>query len=148
MQAVIFHRLIYITALQTEFIMFMKKELPVFIVINLIFVSCTKEAIHEPDTIKPEIKVVYPTDHPAIPTGFPLCMQVMITDNVSLSKVWLQVNDGAGLKKEYEIPGRIMSITEKYAAPTGTNGQLTATFFALDEGSNLSSVEIKFTVNN
>ena len=126
----------------------MKKDLSIFGIIILFFVSCTKQAINIPDIVQPEIKVVYPSDNPVIPAGFPLCMQVMITDNISLSKVWMQVNEGTGFKKEYEIPGRMMSVTEKYTAAPGTSGQLVAKFFALDEGGNLSSAEIKFTVNN
>lgn len=126
----------------------MKKRLSIFGIIILFFVSCTKDAKYEPDIVKPEIKVAYPTDNPIIPAGFPLCVQVNISDNVSLSKVWLQINDGAGFKKDYDIPGRMMSITEKYTAPAGTSGQLVAKFFAMDEGGNMSSQEIKFIVNN
>ena len=126
----------------------MKKDLLIFCFIISFFVSCTKETIHSSDIVKPEIKVVYPSDKPIIPAGLPLCMQVIITDNISLSKVWLQVNDGTGFKKEYEIPGRMMSVTEKYTVTPGTSGQLVARFFALDEGGNLSSEEIIFTVNN
>ena len=126
----------------------MKKQLSIFFIIILIFVSCTKDTIYEPDTIKPEIKIIYPSDNPIIPAGFPLCMQVMISDNISLSKVWLQVNDGFGFKKEYEVPGRMMSVTEKYAATPGASGQLVAKFFAMDEAGNSTSGEIKFIVNN
>lgn len=120
-----------------------------FAIVSLSFiVSCSKKGVYKPDTIKPEISVVYPSDNPILPPGFPLCMQVMISDNVSLSKVWLEVNDGTGFKKEYEVRGRIMSVTEKYTAETGTKGQLVARFFAQDEGGNSNSVEIKFAVNN
>lgn len=126
----------------------MKKHLSIFVFAVSLFFSCTRQAIHEPDKVKPQIKVIYPSDNPVIPAGFPLCIQVMITDNISLSKVWLQINDGAGFKKEYEIPGRMMSVTEKYTATPGTSGQLVAKFFALDEGGNSTSEEIRFTVNN
>ena len=126
----------------------MKKQLSIFSIIILIFVSCTKDAVYEPDTIKPEIKIVYPSDNPIIPAGFPLCMQVMISDNINLSRVWLEVNDGFGFKKEYEVPGRRMSVTEKYAATPAASGQLVAKFFAMDEAGNLSSEEIRFRVNN
>jgi hypothetical protein len=72
----------------------------------------------------------------------------MIKDNVSLSKVWLEVNDRAGFRKEYEIPGRMMAATEKYTAADGTRGQLLAKFFAIDESGNLNSAEITFSVSN
>ena len=127
---------------------FIRKHLSIFVIVISFFASCTRNAVYEPDTIKPQIKVIYPSDNPSIAPGLPLCMQVMISDNISLSRVWLQINDGMGFKKEYEIPGRIMSVTEKYIALPTTNGQLVAKFFALDEGGNSISEEIKFIVNN
>ena len=127
---------------------FTRKHLSIFVIAISFFVSCTRNAVYEPDTIKPQIKVIYPSDNTNIAPGFPLCMQVMISDNISLSKVWSQINDGTGFKKEYEIPGRMMSVTEKYTALPGTTGQLVAKFFALDEGGNSISEEIKFMVNN
>lgn len=127
---------------------FIRKPLSIFVLVISFFASCTRNAVYEPDTIKPQIKVIYPSDNPIIPAGFPLCMQVMISDNISLSKVWLQINDGAGFKKEYEIPGRMMSVTEKYTAPPETSGQLVAKFFAIDKGGNSNIEEIRFAVNN
>ena len=118
------------------------------IVIILLFISCSREAEYKTDTEKPEIEVVYPTDNPVIHSGDPLCIKVLISDNKSLMNVWLQVNDGHGFKKDYPISGRSMDIIEKYIAPPGVNGNLTAKFFAVDEIGNLSSEEIKFVVNN
>lgn len=126
----------------------MKKHLSIVCIIIIFLASCTKQTSHQRDLEKPEIRVVYPSDNPMIPSGFPLCMQVMISDNTSLSKVWLQINDGTGFKKEYDIPGRMMSIIEKYTTSPSTSGQLIAKFLAMDEGGNLSAEEIRFTVNN
>ena len=69
-------------------------------------------------------------------------------DNKNLSSVWLEVNEGNGFKKKYDIPGQSMEIIEKYMAVGGVNRDMTAKFFAMDETGNLSSEEIKFTVNN
>ena len=41
-----------------------------------------------------------------------------------------------------------MEIIEKYIAVEGVNSGMIAKFFAMDETGNLSSEEIKFTVNN
>lgn len=120
-------------------------SIPVFIVV---IISCSKQATHEPDTVKPLIKVDYPTDNPAINAGDPLCMKVLISDNKSLANVWLQVNDGNGFEKEYSITGRSLDIIEKYTASPGVSGNLIAKFFATDEAGNMSSEEIRFTVNN
>jgi len=112
------------------------------------FISCTRELTTETDITKPEIKIVYPLDNPVIPPGYPLCMKVLIHDNKNLSSVWLEINDGNGFKKKYDIPGQSMEIIEKYIAVDGANGDMIAKFFAMDETGNLSSEEIKFTVSN
>jgi len=126
----------------------MKKLFTYHFIFILLFISCTKEIIIEADTTKPEIKVVYPLDKPIIPAGYPLCMKVLISDNKNLLTVWLEITGGHAFKKEYIIPGRSMEIIEKYTAPAGVSGNLIAKFFAMDEAGNLSSEEIKFSVNN
>ena len=114
----------------------------------IVIVSCTKEAKYEPDTVKPTIKVEYPTDNPKLNAGEPLCMKVLISDDKSLANVWLQINDGNGFLKEYPVSGRSIDIIEKYTAPPGSNGSLIAKYFATDEAGNMSTEEIKFSVNN
>ena len=126
----------------------MKKCLLFFFVIALLFISCTKEATYDTDNVKPVIKVIYPTDNPIIPAGYPLCMKVLINDAQNLSTVWLEITDGHGFKKEYTVNGRSTEIIEKYTAPAGVSGNMVAKFFATDEAGNSSSEEIKFAVNN
>ena len=126
----------------------MKRSFYTYFILICSFISCTKESITETDIIKPEIKIVYPLDKPVIPAGYPLCMKVLIHDNKSLSSVWLEINDGYGFKKVYDIPGQSMEIIEKYIAVDGFSKDMIAKFFAMDETGNLSSEEIKFTVNN
>ena len=126
----------------------MKKLFSYHFILILLFISCTKDIIAETDATKPEIKVVYPLDKPEIPAGYPLCMKVLISDNKNLLTVWLEITDGHAFKKEYIIPGRSMEIIEKYTAPAGVSGNLIAKFFAMDEVGNLSSEQIKFSVNN
>lgn len=41
-----------------------------------------------------------------------------------------------------------MDIIEKYIIPADINGNFIAKYFAMDEAGNLSSEEIKFSVNN
>lgn len=126
----------------------MKKSLLSFFVIALLFISCTKEATHDSDNVKPVIEVIYPTDNPIIPAGYPLCMKVLISDAQNLSAVWLEITDGYGFKKEYTINARSLEIIEKYIAPAGVTGNMIAKFTAVDEAGNVSSEEIKFAVNN
>ena len=126
----------------------MKKYLLFFFVIYSLFISCTKEAAYDVDNVKPVIKVIYPTDNPIIPAGYPLCMKILISDTRNLSTVWLEIIDGYGFKKEYTVNGRSIEIIEKYTAPAGVSGNLIAKFFATDDAGNLNSEEIKFAVNN
>jgi hypothetical protein len=126
----------------------MKRSFYTYFILVILFISCTKELTIETDIIKPEINIVYPLDNPVIPAGYPLCMKVLIHDNKNLSSVWLEVNDGYGFNKKYDIPGQSMEIIEKYIAVDGDKRNLIAKFFAMDETGNLSSEEIKFTVNN
>ena len=126
----------------------MNKSFYSYFILAFFLISCAKDITTETDTIKPEIKIVYPLDEPVIPAGYPLCMKVLIGDNKSLASVWLEVTDGHGFKKEYNIPGRSIEIIEKYIAPAGVSGNLIAKFLAMDETGNLSSAEIKFAVNN
>ena len=126
----------------------MKKLFYTYVVLIVSIISCKKDITTETDILKPEIKIVYPLDKPIIPAGYPLCMKVLIHDNKNLSSVWLEVNDRNGFKKKYDIPGQSMEIIEKYIAVGGVNSDMIAKFFAMDETGNLSSEEIKFTVNN
>ena len=126
----------------------MKRYFPFSIIICLIIFACTREAAIEPDTAKPEIKVVYPLDVPELPQGFPLCMRWMVTDNTSLAAVWMEINDGSGFRKEYPLTGKSIEVTEKYYAPAGISGNFKASFFATDEAGNTASGEIKFVLNN
>lgn len=126
----------------------MKKPFYSYFILAFFLISCAKDIATETDTTKPEIKIVYPLDEPVLPAGYPLCMKVLIGDNKSLANVWLEVTDGHGFKKEYDIPGRSLEIIEKYIAPAGVSGNLIAKFFAMDEIGNLNSAEIKFTLNN
>jgi len=124
----------------------MKKCL--FFTVLFLFIACTKEEVHEVDNVKPIIKIVYPTDSPTIPVGYPLCMKVLISDTQNLSIVWLEINDGHGFKKEYTVNGKSIEIIEKYTPPPGITGNLVAKFFATDETGNMSFEEIKFGVSN
>lgn len=126
----------------------MKRYFSFAVLITIIFLSCSKESVYEKDTVNPEIEVVYPLDKPVIAAGDPLCMKVLISDDKSLASVWLQVSDGKGFRKEYSLPGRSMEIIEKYYAPAGVYGNLTATFFATDEAGNTASRQILFVINN
>ena len=99
----------------------MKRSFYTYFILICSFISCTKESITETDIIKPEIKIVYPLDRPVIPAGYPLCMKVLIHDNESLSSVWLEINDGYGFKKVYDIPGQSLEIIEKYIAVDGSS---------------------------
>jgi hypothetical protein len=126
----------------------MKKYISLLLFSVVILASCSKQAAYEKDITKPEIEVVYPLDKPVIAPGDPLCMKVLISDDKSLASVWLIVNDGKGFRKEYALPGRSMEIIEKYYAPAGVYGNLTATFYAADEAGNTSSRELLFVVNN
>jgi len=119
-----------------------------YLSIIMFFISCTKQSLCEKDEVNPKIEVLYPIDNPVIRAGEPLCMKVLIRDNQSLMNVWLQVNDGHGFKKNYPVIGMSMEINEKYIAPVGVKGNLSAKFFAMDEVGNFSSQEIKFAVNN
>ncbi len=126
----------------------MKKFLLSFFIIALLFISCTKEATHHTDNVKPVIKVIYPTDNPILPAGYPLCMKVLISDAESLSTVWLEITDGYGFKKDYTVNAKSLEIIEKYTAPAGVTGNMIAKFTAVDVAGNISSEEIKFEVNN
>ena len=126
----------------------MKRSFYINFILIILIVSCTKDLNTETDIFKPEIKIVYPLDNPIIPAGYPLCMKVLIHDNKNLSSVWLEVNDGYGFKKKYDIPGQSMEIIEKYTAVDGVSKNMIAKFFAMDETGNVSSEEIKFTVSN
>ena len=126
----------------------MKKSFYSYFILAFLFISCAKDVTTETDIIKPEIKIVYPIDKPVIPAGYPLCMKVLIHDNKNLSSVWLEINDGNGFTKKYDIPGQSMEIIEKYTAVDGGSREMIAKFFAMDETGNLNSEEIKFTVNN
>jgi len=126
----------------------MKRSFSTYFILIISFISCTKEIVTETDIIKPEIKIVYPLDKPVIPAGYPLCMKVLIHDNKNLLFVWLEINDGYGFKKKYDIPGQSIEIIEKYIAVDCGNRDMIAIFFAMDETGNLSSEEIKFTVKN
>jgi hypothetical protein len=125
----------------------MKKYLS-FIIIIFLCISCTKESNYEADIVKPKIEVIYPIDDPVMRSGDPLCIKVLISDNKSLMNVWLTINDGQGFKKDYVIPGRSMDIIEKYIIPADINGNFIAKYSAMDEAGNLSTEEIKFSVNN
>ena len=126
----------------------MRKLSCLYFLIIVFLISCTRQAFCEKDEVNPKIEVLYPTDNPVIRVGEPLCMKVLIRDNQSLMNVWLQVNDGHGFKKNYPIIGMSMEIIEKYIAPAGVKGNLSAKFFAMDEVGNFSSEEIRFAVNN
>ena len=126
----------------------MKRSLYTYFILAILIVSCTKDVTTETDMIKPEIQIVYPLDNPVIPAGYPLCMKVLIHDNKNLSSVWLEINDGNGFKKKYDISGQSMEIIEKYVPAEGVDRDLVATFFAIDETGNISSEEIKFSMNN
>jgi hypothetical protein len=140
----ILQQLIFLTKQQID----LMKKLLSLIIIFLFFISCTKDGNYETDIVKPKIEVAYPIDNPVMRSGDPLCIKVLISDNKSLMNVWLQVNDGHGFKKDYAITGRSIDIIEKYIIPAGSNGNFSAKYFAIDEEGNLSSEEIKFTVNN
>jgi hypothetical protein len=120
----------------------------IYIWILLSAFSCAKETVTEKDTVKPEIKVIYPLDLPRLPQGYPLCLSLVIADNKSLYSVSMEVNDGSGFTKEYPLTGRSIGITEKYYAPPGASGSFSATFIAMDDAGNISSKEIKFVLNN
>ena len=126
----------------------MKNFFTAGIIICMLFISCAKDSVTDTDITRPDIKVVYPNQIVEIPQGYPLCMKLLISDDKSLAAVWLEVNDGTGFKKEYAIPGRSMEIIEKYNAPAGISGKLSAKFFATDESGNTSSLEIGFVLNN
>lgn len=126
----------------------MKKYFSAAVIISLLFISCTKDAAIETDISKPVIKVVYPLDVPQLPQGYPLCMRVQISDNKTLSTVWLQINDTQGYGKDYPVAGKSIEITEKYLAPAGISGDFIAIFSATDETGNTSSKEIRFVINN
>ena len=128
----------------------MKKIFTAAILSCIFFSGCTKQDNTgiEADVSAPAIKVYYPLDVPVLPQGFPLCMKVLVTDNRSLSAVWLEINDGYGYKVDYPLTGKSIEITEKYTATAGINGELVAKFFATDEAGNTSSREIKFFMNN
>ena len=126
----------------------MERSFYTYFILIILIISCTKDLTTETDILKPEIKIVYPLDKPVIPAGYPLCMKVLIHDNKNLSSVWLEVNDGYGFKKKYDIPGQSIEIIEKYIAFDGGSRDMIAKFFAVDETGNLSSEEIKFKVNN
>ena len=126
----------------------MKRSFYTYFILIILIISCTKDVTTETDIIKPEIKIVYPLDIPVIPSGYPLCMKILIHDNKNLSSVWLEINDGTGFKKKYDIPGQSMEVIEKYIAVDGIKREMIATFSAMDETGNLSSEEIKFTVSN
>jgi hypothetical protein len=51
----------------------------------------------------------------------------------NLSSVWLEINDGYGFKKKYDIPGQSIEIIEKYIAVDGGSRDMIANFFAVDE---------------
>ena len=126
----------------------MKKYLLSSYVFALLFISCTKEATHDVDKVNPVIEVIYPTDKPIIPAGYPLCMKVLISDTRNLSTVWLEITGGYGFKKEYTVNAKSLEIIEKYTAPPGVTGNMIAKFTAIDEAGNISVEEIKFTVND
>ena len=126
----------------------MKRAFYTHFILIILIISCTRNLTTKTDIIKPEIKIVYPFDNPVIPAGYPLCMKVLIHDNKNLSSVWLEINDGYGFKKEYNISGQSMEIIEKYIAVDGISRDMIAKFFARDETGNLSVEEIKFTVSN
>jgi hypothetical protein len=120
----------------------------IYILILLSAISCAKETVTEKDTVKPEIKVIYPLDIPQLPQGYPLCLSLVVADNKSLYSVRMEVNDGSGFIKEYPLTGRMTGITEKYFAPPGASGSFSATFIAMDDAGNTSLKEIKFVLNN
>lgn len=124
------------------------RNLFIFILVISSVLSCTKETVIEKDTAKPEIKIIYPDDIPSLPPGYPLCINLVVEDNRSLYTVRMEINDGSGLIKEYQVTGRITCITEKYYAPPGVSGSFSATFFASDHAGNSSAKEIKFVLNN
>jgi hypothetical protein len=124
------------------------RNLFIFILIISSVLSCTKQSAPEKDTMKPEIKVIYPLDIPQLPPGYPLCLSLVIADNKSLYAVRMEINDGSGFIKEYPLAGRSIGITEKYYARPGASGNFSATFFAMDDAGNTSSKEIKFVLNN
>ena len=128
----------------------MKKTFPVLLFIGLFLISCSKNASTglEADITNPLIKVVYPRDIPVLPAGFPLCIKVQVTDNRSLANVWVEITDGHGYRKDYPVNGKSIEITEKYIAPAGVTGDLTANFFATDESGNTSTHAVKFVMDN
>ena len=113
-------------------------------ILSIIYLSCTKSAAIEKDLEAPQVRINYPTGVTTLPAGLPLCMSFSIIDNKSLSSVWLEVN---GTTREYFPVTRSIDIIEKYTAPVGTTGDLTATLYARDESGNESSSVIRFTVN-
>jgi len=128
----------------------MKKIFSIFLIISLFFISCSKNASTglEADLTNPLIKIVYPQDVPVLPAGFPLCIKVQVSDNRSLVNVWVEITDGHGYRKDYPVNGKSIEITEKYIAPAGVTGDLTANFFAIDESGNTSMHAVKFVMDN
>lgn len=128
----------------------MNKLIYVLLIIGLFFISCSKQASsgYEADVIKPLIKVFYPLDTPVLQQGIPLCIKVLVSDDRNLSKVWMEVNDLGGYRKEFPITGKSIAIIEKYSVRDGSTGELSAIFFAIDESGNTSSYEIKFVMEN
>jgi len=117
---------------------------------SIFFISCSRSASTglEAHLTNPLIKIVYPQDVPVLPAGFPLCIKVQISDNGSLANVWVEVTDGHGYRKDYPVNGRSIEIIEKYIAPAGVTGDLTANFFAIDESGNTSMHAVKFVMDN
>ena|SRR5687767_3689108 len=128
----------------------MNKSFSVLFIIGLFFISCSKQASsgYEADVTKPLIKVFYPLDIPVLQQDVPLCIKVLVSDDRNLSKVWMEVNDWEGYRKDFPVTGKSFVIIEKYTVRDGATGELSANFFAIDESGNTTSHEIKFVMDN
>src|SRR5688500_16740148 len=128
----------------------MNKLFSVLLIIGLFFISCSKQASsgYEADVTRPLIKVFYPLDTPVLQQGVPLCIKLLVSDDKNLSKVWMEVTDWSGYRKEFPVIGKSIIIIEKYSVREDATGELSANFFAIDESGNTTSYEIKFVMDN
>lgn len=118
-----------------------------FVIIFALLFSCSKNNEITKDISAPVIRIQYPLDNPVLPKGFPLCIKAVISDDRNLASVTFEVSDGS-LSKEYIPSTRYFDVIEKHVVDPTLSGQFTATFKAMDEAGNISSVSIPFSINN
>ena len=121
------------------------------VVVFLFLVACNKQDLDK-DLDNPSIELIYPKDNPDLWASQPLCVKMIVTENIGLSSLtWEIINSKTGKREKsmelYPSFTRLFVVEEKLTL-TELSGEYIYKLTASDREGNTSKLTIPFSVNN